>query len=413
MGASFIGIPSLSNYQDSAGTALVTQPGGGAADPPVGLVLDLSGLGNHATQSTSTARPKLSARVNLLTKTEQFSDAVWFKASYGGGLPPAVIANDASGPASDGFADKVTFSAGAGAQSLLYATVAFSPAVYRGVLCLKAASPGDVGKIIALRHAAAATYLLITLTADYQVLGNNETSPTVQGGALDIALRPDVGTSSGEVSIHLAYASITLATDAHLPYQCVTDSTDYDADPAKFPYYLSFDGTDDAMTSAAVVPMSGSDKVMVGAGVTKMSDAANTVFFESSSSISSNNGAFCFSAPDTPGDKDFTFASKGTSQTTSAILSKAGPISSALLGVGDISAPGTALHFDGTPRPTNTSSQGTGNYANYTHYLGARSAASAYFNGRIHGILARGGASTPEEQALVTAWLASKQKRTL
>ena len=70
MGASFIGIPSLSNYQDSAGTALVTQPGGGAADPPVGKVLDLSGLGNHATQSTSTARPKLSALVNLLTKTE-------------------------------------------------------------------------------------------------------------------------------------------------------------------------------------------------------------------------------------------------------------------------------------------------------------------------------------------------------
>ena len=42
MGAGFIGIPSLSNYQDSAGTLLVTQPGGGSADPPVGLVLDLS-----------------------------------------------------------------------------------------------------------------------------------------------------------------------------------------------------------------------------------------------------------------------------------------------------------------------------------------------------------------------------------
>ena len=73
MGASFIGIPSLSNYQDSAGTLLVTQPGGGAADPPVGKVLDLSGLGNHATQSTNPARPKLSARVNLLTGTATLS----------------------------------------------------------------------------------------------------------------------------------------------------------------------------------------------------------------------------------------------------------------------------------------------------------------------------------------------------
>jgi hypothetical protein len=33
--------------------------------------------GNHAFQSTSASRPVLSARVNLLTKTEDFSDAVW------------------------------------------------------------------------------------------------------------------------------------------------------------------------------------------------------------------------------------------------------------------------------------------------------------------------------------------------
>lgn len=69
MGASFIGIPSLSNYQDSAGTTLVTQPGGGAADPPVGLVLDKSGNANNASQATSTARPVLSARKNLLLAT--------------------------------------------------------------------------------------------------------------------------------------------------------------------------------------------------------------------------------------------------------------------------------------------------------------------------------------------------------
>ena len=33
--------------------------------------------GNHATQSTAANRPVLSARYNLLTKTEQFNDAAW------------------------------------------------------------------------------------------------------------------------------------------------------------------------------------------------------------------------------------------------------------------------------------------------------------------------------------------------
>jgi hypothetical protein len=52
-------------FQDEAGTTPVT-----AVEQPVGLMLDKSGNNLHATQSTSTSRPVLSARVNLLTDTE-------------------------------------------------------------------------------------------------------------------------------------------------------------------------------------------------------------------------------------------------------------------------------------------------------------------------------------------------------
>jgi hypothetical protein len=52
-------------FQDAAGTTPVT-----AVEQPVGLILDKSGRGNHATQSTSTARPVLSARINLLANTD-------------------------------------------------------------------------------------------------------------------------------------------------------------------------------------------------------------------------------------------------------------------------------------------------------------------------------------------------------
>lgn len=52
-------------FQDAAGTIPVT-----AVEQPVGRILDKSGRGNHASQSTSSSRPVLSARVNMLLATE-------------------------------------------------------------------------------------------------------------------------------------------------------------------------------------------------------------------------------------------------------------------------------------------------------------------------------------------------------
>ena len=52
-------------FQDAAGTTPVT-----AVEQTVGRILDKSGRGNHATQTTATSRPVLSARYNLLRNTE-------------------------------------------------------------------------------------------------------------------------------------------------------------------------------------------------------------------------------------------------------------------------------------------------------------------------------------------------------
>ena len=60
-------------YQDAAGTLPVYAPGSGQVDPPVGRILDKSGRGNHAYQATTTSRPTLSARYNLLTGTESLA----------------------------------------------------------------------------------------------------------------------------------------------------------------------------------------------------------------------------------------------------------------------------------------------------------------------------------------------------
>ena len=67
------------------GTTPVSVPGAVAdSSNPVGLALDiragatvLTDPGNHMLQSTSAARPLLSARVNLLTHTEALDDVAW------------------------------------------------------------------------------------------------------------------------------------------------------------------------------------------------------------------------------------------------------------------------------------------------------------------------------------------------
>jgi hypothetical protein len=76
-----------SEWQDYTGTTPVATPGTVADSVnPVGLALDiragatvLTDPGNHMLQSTSAARPLASARVNLLTYTEDFSNAAWDK----------------------------------------------------------------------------------------------------------------------------------------------------------------------------------------------------------------------------------------------------------------------------------------------------------------------------------------------
>jgi len=100
-------------FQDSAGTTPVT-----AVEQPVGKILDKSGRGNHATQATSASRPVVSARVNLLTKTEDFSDAAWGKVNA------TVTANAITAPDGTLTADKLVETVGTGGHQTQILTIA-------------------------------------------------------------------------------------------------------------------------------------------------------------------------------------------------------------------------------------------------------------------------------------------------
>ena len=102
------------------------------------------------------------------------------------------------------------------------------------------------------------TYFLngIELSGNYNVpVGVHDVVMTAAvstaGGSVSLDCGAGVqGNATGDVTIFTA--SLTLATDAHLPYQWVNTDTDYDADPAKFPAYLRFDGVDDALQTGNI-----------------------------------------------------------------------------------------------------------------------------------------------------------------
>jgi hypothetical protein len=140
-------------------------------------------------------------RSNLLTYSEDFSNAAWGKSQVGAGSIPVVTANTAIAPDGSTTADTVVFvSPASGDQSVLSRVSATSPGAYTGSFYVRATSAGDVGKIIAFRHVGTAAYTLITLTSSWQRAASTE----VRGGeGFDINLRPSVGTSSGTVSVQL------------------------------------------------------------------------------------------------------------------------------------------------------------------------------------------------------------------
>ena len=243
-------------YQDAAGTTPVT-----AVEQPVGKILDKSGNGYHATQSITASRPVLSARYNLLTKTEDFSNAVWIKNST------STQINASIAPDGTLSADRVWASSGAimtgndGVGQIGSVNVTSNGAPYTLSFYAKA----DGLNYIRIREGAnTGARVKINLT-DGSFSGENgwnesiftvKTSKANNGFlrieitrtapvtfSLSIKCGNDVGVGISE-SVFIWGANLRLGTTSG-PYQRVNTDTDYDTNPALFPKYLKFDGVDD------------------------------------------------------------------------------------------------------------------------------------------------------------------------
>lgn len=218
-------------FQDSAGTTAVT-----AVEQPVGRILDKSGRGNHATQATTTKRPVLSGRVNLLTKTEQLVDAGWVRSSGVtvetghvdplGGATGCLVTIPASGK---------IYILSADPRGSAVASVYLKLFTGAGAANVLVNSPNGQGYSVNFDPAS--------LQGAWSRLISPPSNTAVRNGFRFLNI------SASEAKFYAWGASLTLATDAHLPYQRVNTATDYDT--IGFPQYTKFDGIDDNYSTAA------------------------------------------------------------------------------------------------------------------------------------------------------------------
>jgi hypothetical protein len=391
-----------SMYQDSAGTTPVT-----AVEQPVGKILDKSGRGNHAIQATAASRPTLSARVNLLTKTEDFSDGTaWLKQTGGVASAPVVVAQNLDAPDGTLTASRVTFTINGGTLaadlSQLASATQTPPAVsYRNDVWLRT-SDGSTKAFTFLKVDGSAT--TISVTGTWQKFSN---TVTASGGAVNpfrLRLRGGEGTADS-ATIDIWHPDIRPTADTLLSipaYQRVNTASDYDT--AGFPYYLRFDGVDDSL-STGTVDFTATDKMTVWAGVHKASDV-NGVVAELSAASTTNAGAFALFMP-SAALNDIYWRNAGTVIANASAV-YAAPTSKVVTGIGDIAGDIDTLRVNGVVAAATTTDQGTGNYGNHVFYIGRRGGSSLPFNGRIYSLIVRGAATTASQIAQAERYIARR-----
>lgn len=377
--------------------------------------------GNHAFQSTSTSRPVLSARVNMLTYTEQFDNAVWTKTNS---TVAATIAPDGSSTA---WAIKDTASAAdhfvasyvgtqltqswafnlwlkAGSQR--YARVHLYNGT-AGVVCDTFFDLQNNGQVVS--GGAGVTW---TITP-----GNNGwiqfsgVTTTITGGANHGIYIYAANTAphsaylgDGSAAIYVWHPDLR-PTNSGVnlpPYQRVGASTDYDT--AGFPAYLKFDGIDDSLVTNSI-DFTATDKMTVWAGVTKLSDAA--IGNVASCGLLDSGGGFYLVAP----ANGATYGARSRGTVLSALTEVGGypaPHSVVLCGVFDVAGRKADLRVGGVTTANGTD-QGVGNFSLRPLAIGANPGGiSSFFNGRLYGLIVRG-AQTPLSQIEATE-LYIKQK---
>jgi len=369
-----------------SGRAWLITPVGGAQ-----LTIDSFSVrevpGVHAIQATSSSRPLLDGRVNLLERPEEFANAVWTNVG-----PITITSNAVTAP--DGTVTADTFAGGSYVQEAFNVTAG---AAYIGSVFVRvsAATTGYISFGSGALWGGANPQCSFDLTAGTATGSGGATAATIQavGGGWFRVFVAATATASGASGLRISTnvsvwgADARLAADAAYPYQRVAAATDY-ADVG-VPRSFAFDGFDDSLYTASNMNLSGTDKVTVLAGVRKNADAT-AVIAELSADKNSNNGVFFLNTEAAP---RWYWESKGTiaaGTNSGGTTTFPAPATSVVCGLGNISGDSSVLRVNGAQLGSNTGDQGTGNYGSHVLFIGRRNNASLPFHGKAYQLIVRG-----------------------
>ena len=380
--------------------------------------------GNHAFQSTSASRPVLSARYNLLTKTEEFDNAVWTKTDV---------------TVASGFTDSVGTSKAwklqensANANHLIsISPTGVSSTTNRWSVEVKA---GERNYVLLFGAGIGGAYFNLTdgTSVNYSTAPDNKGSVNLGNGWWRIWIEKNAIPSNCQLytsdtgsrfvyqgtagsGIYFAFPDLRPTNQSTLPYQRVNTSTDYAT--TGFLPYLKFDGVDDSMSTNSI-NFTSTDKISAFAGARKLSNTAYELLYETSIRPDLNNGAFgCFATDGTSGTYGFNL--RGTSGVYYVPTGYTAPITSVLSCLNDIG--GASLATELIPRINGALAQvggggttaGTGNFGNYPLFIGRRNNATNPFNGQLYSMIIVGKQVTATELSSTETYTAIKTGVTL
>lgn len=402
--------------QDNLGATPVT-----AVTQTIGRCADLSGKGNHLTQSTAGARP-IWGRAPAGGVRNRLSASSGLMTIIGGG---SVV--DAGAHALTGGRWSL-FTGGAASNRLVSnaVTVANGQTVTGSVFVdPSVTSVGKFHLTLGLSGSQRAR-VVINVNGTDVTFGASAfdathwTSPTFNAvPQSDGSVRLDISTTNvfgSDLSTSLTFWQISADTPqvkAASPqieigatataYQRVTTVNDVTEAGVADRTFAVFDGTDDSMSSASFDWLT--DKATVVAVVRKQSDAATGVVASLSANLSTQDGSWALYTPSaalsgsSAGAKGVGVAA-GTASATGLVA----PASSVMTMLADIAGDSIIHRRDGVGVATLATDRGTGNFGNYQVYVGARAGVAQFLNGRIAALIGINRILTAAELSAIEAW---------
>jgi len=387
-------------FQDSAGTTPVTAPG-----DPVARVLDLSGNGHHATQTTDSSRmtygvvPK-GGRRNLLTNS-----ALSGATSGTPGTVPTGWTFTSSGGSQVVNGDEITINVNNN-RHYYQRSVAFeanATYTYSALVTVLSGNPQLINCIAIQSLLSGASFtarLNGAVVSDSTNLATGlslvELVITIGSTAGSMLMRFGAGTSSNRTFEAIFSRPQIEIGSTRTNYQRVgTTAFDITETGVQSCPYLQPDGIDDWLVTPSI-DFSGTDAVTVFGAVRCLSDANIGTLLELSTNSSTTNGTFALLDRGNA-NPSVSWRSRGNVENVIDITRGAAPVSSVYAAQGRISTDFSTLRRNGVEIGSSTADQGSGNFANAPLYIGRRNGTTNAFNGQIFGLAVVGKLASAEE----------------